>query len=92
MNARPVSVVEKNQNSGTTLSSAPAKPSQPQRMPLSERNQYEITDVQNEYLKLGQLHHDVLDCDWSDAGTPETLWRAADLIRKTGFVPPVDVG
>ena len=61
-------------------------------LPLSERNQYEITDVQNEYLKLGQLHHDVLDCDWSDAGTPETLWRAADLIRKTGFVPPVDVG
>lgn len=60
-------------------------------LPLSERNQYEITDVQNVYLSRGQLHHDVLDCDWSDAGTPETLWRAAELIRKTGFVPPVPI-
>lgn len=58
---------------------------------LSERNQYEITDVQNVYLSRGQLFHDILECDWSDAGTPETLWRAAELIRKTGFVPPVEV-
>jgi glucose-1-phosphate thymidylyltransferase len=58
---------------------------------LSERNQYEITDVQNVYLSRGQLYHDFLECDWSDAGTPETLWRGAELIRKTGFVPPINV-
>lgn len=60
-------------------------------LPLSERNQYEITDVQNVYLSRGQLRHDVLECDWSDAGTPETLWRSADLIRKTGFIPPISL-
>ena len=59
-------------------------------LPLSERNQYEITDVQNAYLERDGLEHDILDCDWSDAGTHETLRRAAELIEKTGFVPPVD--
>lgn len=61
-------------------------------LPLSERNQYEITDVQNAYLERGQLHHAHLECDWSDAGTLETLERAAALIRKTGFVPAVATG
>lgn len=56
---------------------------------LSERNQYEITDVQNAYLEKGKLQAAFLDCDWSDAGTPETLERSAELIRMTGFTPPV---
>jgi glucose-1-phosphate thymidylyltransferase len=54
---------------------------------LSERNQYEITDVQNAYLARGLLRYDTLDCDWSDAGTLETLQRAAELVRKTDFLP-----
>ncbi len=54
---------------------------------LSERNQYEITDVQNAYLARGLLQYDTLDCDWSDAGTLETLQRAAELVRKTDFLP-----
>jgi glucose-1-phosphate thymidylyltransferase len=58
-------------------------------LPLSERGQYEITDVQNAYLERGQLRHEFLACDWSDAGTLETLERAAALVRKTGFVPVV---
>ena len=54
---------------------------------LSERNQYEITDVQNAYLARGRLQYDTLDCDWSDAGTLETLQRAAELVKKTDFLP-----
>ena len=56
-------------------------------LPLSERTQYEITDVQNAYLARRELTYDVLECDWSDAGTHETLRHAAELIEKTGFVP-----
>lgn len=55
---------------------------------LSERGQYEITDVQNEYLRRGQLRHDVIDCDWSDAGTPESLYRATQLVHDSEFLPP----
>lgn len=55
---------------------------------LSERNQYEITDVQNEYLKRGQLRHDVIDCKWSDAGTPESLYYATQLMHDCDFLPP----
>lgn len=58
---------------------------------LSKRGQYEITDVQNEYLARDQLTHHIIDCDWSDAGTPETLYRAAELVRKTNFLPPVEL-
>lgn len=60
-------------------------------LPLSERNQYEITDVQSVYLDRGELTYDIIDCEWSDAGTPESLERAAELIRKTGFTPPIEL-
>ncbi len=58
---------------------------------LSERNQYEITDVQNEYLRRGQLRYDVIDCDWSDAGTPESLYRAAQMAHDSAFQPPAEL-
>lgn len=55
---------------------------------LSERGQYEITEVQNAYLARGQLEYDILECGWSDAGTPETLQRAAEMVRESDFGPP----
>ncbi|NSW55709.1 MAG: NTP transferase domain-containing protein [Armatimonadetes bacterium] len=58
---------------------------------LSERNQYEITDVQNEYLRRGQLRYDVIECDWSDAGTPESLYRATQLAHDSDFQPPAEL-
>jgi glucose-1-phosphate thymidylyltransferase len=44
----------------------------------SNRSEYEITDVNNSYLAEGQLTHEVLDGWWTDAGTFESLWRAAN--------------
>ena len=41
----------------------------------SARGELEITDVNNAYIKLGQLHWSRLDGFWSDAGTFESLFR-----------------
>jgi len=47
----------------------------------SGRNELEITDVNNAYVKAGTLEYDVLEGWWSDAGTFESLFRAATLVR-----------
>ena len=41
----------------------------------SKRGQMEITDVNNLYLKAGKLNWSALSGFWSDAGTPESLYR-----------------
>lgn len=41
----------------------------------SARGQLEITDVNNIYIKEGQMHWATLDGFWSDAGTVESLYR-----------------
>ncbi|MCD6362029.1 MAG: NTP transferase domain-containing protein [Armatimonadetes bacterium] len=51
----------------------------------SARGQLEITDVNNAYLARGELSADVLDFEWSDAGTPESLARAAEITRESEF-------
>jgi glucose-1-phosphate thymidylyltransferase len=53
---------------------------------VSDRGQYEITDVNNAYLERGMLHHDVLPFEWTDAGTPEGLCHATDLARHSHFL------
>jgi len=47
----------------------------------SARGELEITDVNNRYLAQGNLHHEVLEGWWTDAGTFESLYRAAGLVR-----------
>ena len=59
---------------------------------LSARGQYEITDVQNAYLQRGLLEHDIIDCGWSDAGTPESLFRAAAMMLESDFLPDPNPG
>jgi glucose-1-phosphate thymidylyltransferase len=54
---------------------------------LSERGQYEITDVNNVYLQEGQLKHDVFEGHWSDAGTHESLHRASEIAWASDFLP-----
>jgi glucose-1-phosphate thymidylyltransferase len=54
---------------------------------LSERGQYEITDVNNVYLQRGQLGYDIFDHHWSDAGTPESLYRASQIAWQSTFLP-----
>lgn len=47
----------------------------------SKRGELEITDVNNAYLRRGQLDYDVLKGFWSDAGTFESLSRASYLVK-----------
>jgi len=48
----------------------------------SGRKEYEITDVNNSYLRDGQLAYDILNGWWTDAGTFESLWRASNMVRE----------
>jgi len=50
----------------------------------SNRGELEITDVNNEYLRRGTLTCEVLQGWWTDAGTFESLYRSATLIRENG--------
>jgi glucose-1-phosphate thymidylyltransferase len=48
----------------------------------SKRGELEITDVNNAYIKKGNLTYNVLDGWWTDAGTFESLFKASQLIRQ----------
>lgn len=48
----------------------------------SSRNELEITDVNNAYLKKGELTYETLDGWWSDSGTFDSLLRAGNLIAQ----------
>jgi glucose-1-phosphate thymidylyltransferase len=49
----------------------------------SARGELEITDVNSEYLRCGHLHVEVLgrEMAWLDAGTPDALQEASQLIQ-----------
>ena len=49
----------------------------------SERGEFEITDVNNAYIKLGEMEWDVLEGWWTDAGTFTSLRRATNLVAET---------
>jgi len=46
----------------------------------SSRGELEITDVNNAYIASGDLHYDVLDGWWTDAGQFESLYHATTLV------------
>ena len=50
----------------------------------SDRGELEITDVNNEYLRRGNLTYNILDGWWTDAGTFESLYRATTLVVDGG--------
>ncbi len=45
----------------------------------SNRGELEITDVNNAYIKHGQMEYDILSGFWTDSGTFESLLRANNL-------------
>ncbi len=49
----------------------------------SARGELEITDVNNAYIRDGEMTFDYLDGWWTDAGTFDSLLRAANLVHKT---------
>ncbi|MFN8543056.1 MAG: sugar phosphate nucleotidyltransferase [Candidatus Binatia bacterium] len=50
----------------------------------SRRGELEITDVNNWYLRRGDLMCELLDGWWTDAGTIESLHRAGNLVAESG--------
>jgi len=48
----------------------------------SRRGELEITDVNNRYIEWGAMRHHVVSGWWTDAGTIESLHRAAELVRR----------
>ena len=47
----------------------------------SVRGELEITDLNNLFATRGSLGYATLDGFWADAGTPEGLFRASELVR-----------
>ena len=52
------------------------------KLKISGRGEYEITDINNMYLKEGILTYDILKGYWTDCGTYESLLRANMLAAK----------
>lgn len=58
----------------------------------SRRGELEITDVNNAYIGEGTMSFSYLDGWWTDAGTFESLLRAANLVAQSaGKQPPVEL-
>lgn len=55
-----------------------------QTLKPSGRGELEITDVNNAYLNRGDLTYDVIEGWWTDAGTFESLRRAANYVADGG--------
>jgi glucose-1-phosphate thymidylyltransferase len=49
----------------------------------SRRGELEITDVNNAYIQEGTMSYSFLEGWWTDAGTFESLLRAANLVAET---------
>ncbi len=48
----------------------------------SGRGELEITDVNNQYIAMGQMTYDRLPGWWTDCGTFDSLWRASTLVAR----------
>lgn len=53
-----------------------------ENLKLSERNEYEMTDILSEYASNGKLTYELLKSEWTDAGTFEQLYKASVLMHK----------
>jgi glucose-1-phosphate thymidylyltransferase len=61
----------------------------------SGRGELEITDVNNAYIREGSMSFSFLDGWWTDAGTFESLIRAANLVKQsadTVVIPETPMG
>jgi glucose-1-phosphate thymidylyltransferase len=58
----------------------------------SHRNELEITDVNNAYIGEGTMSYSFLDGWWTDAGTFDSLLRAANLVHDSRAGQPAAGG
>jgi glucose-1-phosphate thymidylyltransferase len=49
----------------------------------SQRNELEITDVNNAYIEAGDMSWDVIEGWWTDAGTFDSLLKASNLVAES---------
>ncbi|MBN2491967.1 MAG: NTP transferase domain-containing protein [Planctomycetes bacterium] len=54
----------------------------------SARGELEITDVNNVYIERGEMTYEIVEGWWTDAGTFESLHRAANLVAQGGANNP----
>lgn len=52
------------------------------RLKPSKRNEYEISDVNNHYIRKNSISYSILNGFWSDAGTFMSLHKAAQFMMK----------
>lgn len=52
----------------------------------SARGEYEITDVNNSYVSSGQMDAVILNGEWTDAGTFESLFHANQMARRKALL------
>lgn len=52
------------------------------RLKPSARGELEITDVNNMYLRQGQLYYNILEGPWTDCGTFQSLHRANLIVAR----------
>ncbi|MDP2598967.1 MAG: sugar phosphate nucleotidyltransferase [Candidatus Liptonbacteria bacterium] len=57
----------------------------------SKRGELEITDVNNHYVKNGLAKYEIVDGEWIDAGTFDSLTRASILMLKKNKEYPVEL-
>ncbi|MEF8842791.1 MAG: sugar phosphate nucleotidyltransferase [Haloarculaceae archaeon] len=48
----------------------------------SDRGEYEITDVNEVYLRRDELDYEIVESEWFDVGTPEGIFRASEFVRE----------
>ncbi|HEX8973876.1 MAG TPA: sugar phosphate nucleotidyltransferase [Patescibacteria group bacterium] len=51
----------------------------------SLRGEYEITDVNRQYLKMKELEVTLFEGEWLDAGTPDSLLEAGMIVKEKGI-------
>lgn len=57
----------------------------------SPRGEIEITDINNEYLKTGELRVEKLKGEWLDAGTFDSLLEAGNIVKNKGITKNFDL-
>lgn len=55
------------------------------KMKPSLRGEYEITDVNKQFLKMKELQVTIFDGEWLDAGTPDSLLEASVIVKEKGI-------
>lgn len=57
----------------------------------SARGELEITDVNNHYVKKGLAKYEIVNGEWIDAGTFDSLLQASILMLKTNKELPIEI-